>query len=122
VQRNSEIESHVVCCRLRCVEPPARFVGRGERPAAGLVRRALNSEQAKHRVTDQRDDLAAMIEHRGRGHLEIAAQQMQEASPRAGPQAPSSAQITVPQRGGDFFPVARRIKPLSTAWPARLPR
>ena len=64
--------------RLRRAELPARFLGCGERPAASLVRRTLTTEQAKHRVADQRDDLAAIVENRGRGHLEIAAKEVQE--------------------------------------------
>ena len=61
VERNAEIECYVGRCRLRRAESPARFLGCGKRPAASLVRRTLKTEQAKHRVADQRDDLAAMF-------------------------------------------------------------
>ena len=74
MQRNAKIKRRVIGDRLRCVEPPARFAGGGKRAAAGLIRRALEAKQTKHRVADQRDHLAAMVEHRGRGHLEIATQ------------------------------------------------
>ena len=74
VERNVEVECYVGRRRLRRAESPA--LGCAERPAASLVRRTLTTEEAKHRVADQRDDLAAIVENRGRGHLEIAAKEV----------------------------------------------
>ena len=91
VERNAEIECYVGRCRLRRAESPARFLGCGERPAASLVRRTLKTEQAKHRVADQRDDLAAMVEHRGTRSSRNSGQGgVRRLRPIAGPQVLSS--------------------------------
>ena len=74
------------------------------RATASLVRRTLKTEQAKYRIADQRDDLAT---NRGRGHLEIAAKEVQEGFGREPVgKFRRVSQIAVPQRSGDLFPIA----------------
>jgi hypothetical protein len=105
VERDTEVENQAVDRRRRR-QSPARFESRGERPAASFLRRALDPEQAEHRITNQADDLATVVKYGRRRHLEITTEKVEE---RFGGKLIGkfgrTAQITKPQRRGDFFAI-----------------
>src|ERR1700733_625435 len=105
MKRDAEVESRV--SRRQRAKAAARIVSSGERTATGLFRRTLDAEQAEHGIPDQRDDFAAMVEHRGRRHFKIAAEQIEEILGREpASQFSGLAKIAVPERGRDLFAVA----------------
>ena len=124
MERYAEIECCVGRCRLRCAEPPARFVGPrrapGRKPRRARPQRGTG--QAPHRRSARRPRRHGRAP-RPRSSRNSCPRSCRKAS------AESRSASSVERRRSlyhnaavIFSPSPRRIKPLSTAWPARLPR
>ena len=106
MERDAEIE-RLVSRRQKHAEAPTCLVGGGERAAARLLRRVFDAKQAEHGVAHERHDLAAVIEHGRRRHLEVTAEQAEEGfGGQAVGERRRPAQIAVPQRRRDLLAVA----------------